>query len=139
MNKKKVILGCGIFVALILAMVLIWTNFREKPSEPKKNETYKEVTIEVVNSKGESTVYEVKTEEQYLRGAMDDAKEKGLEFSGDEGEYGLMIHTINGERAVYNEGAYWYFYVNDGECGYGVDEQPVKNGDAFKIVYTKTQ
>ena len=31
MNKKKVILGSSILVVLVLAMVLIWANFREKP------------------------------------------------------------------------------------------------------------
>ena len=53
MNKKKVVLGSGILVVLIVAMTLIWTNFREKPVEGSKA-----ITIEVIDSKLESQVYE---------------------------------------------------------------------------------
>ena len=49
----------------------------------------------------------------------------------------LMISSINGEVADYNvDSSYWSFYVNDEYCNYGIDTQPVKDGDAFAIVYT---
>lgn len=135
MNKKKVILGSGILVVLIVAMVLIWTNFREKPVEGSKA-----ITIEVVNSKEESVVYELKTDAEYLIDAMEEAKEQGLSYKGEEGQYGLSISTVNDERADYTlDGAYWAFYVNEEYCNYGVSEQPVEDGDAFEIVYTKAE
>jgi len=60
-----------------------------------------------------------------------------LTFEGTETEYGLTISAINGETADFNvDSAYWSFYVNDDYCNYGVSEQPVKDGDAFRIVYT---
>ena len=34
-------------------------------------------------------------------------------------------------------GAYWGFSVNGQYCNYGIDEQPVEDGDAFVIAYTK--
>ncbi|MBR6381239.1 MAG: DUF4430 domain-containing protein, partial [Lachnospiraceae bacterium] len=41
-----------------------------------------------------------------------------------------------GEQAIYAvDNAYWAFYVNDEYCQYGIDSQPVADGDAFKIVY----
>ena len=47
---------------------------------------------------------------------------------------------VNGESAVYDtDGAYWGFFVNDEYCNYGVSEQPVEDGDAFKIEYTKAE
>ena len=47
-----------------------------------------------------------------------------------------MISTINGEVADYNiNGAYWSFYVNGEYCNYGIDTQPVADGDAFVIAY----
>lgn len=135
MNKKKVILGSGILVVLIVAMTLIWTNFREKPVAGSK-----EICIEVVDSKKESQVYELKTDAEFLQQAMDEAKEQGLGYEGEEGQYGLMITTVNGERAVFEEdGAYWSFYVNGEYCSYGITEQPVEDGDAFKIEYTKAE
>lgn len=131
MNKKKMILGCGILLVLIVAMTLIWTNFREKPVEGSKS-----VIIEVVNSKKESVKYELKTDAKYLKEAMDEAKKDGLSYEVKEG----MVLVVNGERADYNEdGAYWGFYVNGNYCNYGIDKQPVKNGDVFKIEYTSAQ
>lgn len=131
MNKKKMILGCGILLVLIVAMTLIWTNFREKPVEGSKS-----VIIEVVNSKKESVKYELKTDATYLKGAMDEAKKDGLSYEVKDG----MVLVVNGERADYNEdGAYWGFYVNGNYCNYGIDKQPVKNGDVFKIEYTSAQ
>ena len=61
---------------------------------------------------------------------------KGLEFFGTESEYGLMVETINGVTPDYNvDGAYWSFYVNGAYCNYGIDSQPVEDGDAFVIKY----
>ncbi|MBQ4558753.1 MAG: DUF4430 domain-containing protein [Tyzzerella sp.] len=135
MNKKKVILGSGILVVLIVAMTLIWTNFREKPVEGSKA-----ITIEVVDSKGKSTVYELKTNAKYLINAMDEAKEQGLSYEGEEGPYGLSISKVNGERADYTlDGAYWGFNVNGEYCNLGVSKQPVEDGDEFEIVYTKAE
>ena len=135
MNKKKVILGGGIFVVLIVAMALIWTNFHEKPVEGSKA-----ITIEVINSKEESKVYELQTDAEYLQQAMEEAKKEGLTFEAEEGPYGLFITSVNDERAVFEEnGAYWSVNVNEEYGKYGVSEQPVEDGDAFEIVYTKAE
>lgn len=135
MNKKKVILGSGILVVLIVALVLIWTNFREKPVEGSK-----EITIEVVNSKEESTVYELQTDAKVLEEAMNEAKEKGFTYEAEDGPYGLSVSMVNSEKADYNtDGAYWAFYVNGEYCSNGISTQPVEDGDAFKIAYEKMQ
>ena len=135
MNKKKVILGSGILVILIVAMALIWTNFREKPVGGSKA-----ITIEVVNSKEESVVYELQTDVKYLEEAMNEAKDQGFTYEAEEGPYGLSVSVVNGEKADYNtDGAYWAFYVNGGYCNNGISTQPVEDGDAFEIVYEKMQ
>ena len=133
MNKKKVILGSGILVVLIVAMALIWTNFREKPVEGNKT-----ITIEVVNQADESKEYEVQTDAEFLRQAMEEAD--GLEFSGQESEYGMMVEIVNGESAVYDKDkAYWSFMVNGEVCNNGIDTQPIEDGDEFQIVYTEAE
>lgn len=132
MNKKKV-LGVGILVALVVVLGLLYGAFKEKPVAGSKA-----ITIEVVNSEGEVTSYELQTDAEYLQQAMDEAD--GLEYSGTEGDYGMMIDTVNGEKAVFEEtGAYWGFYVNDDYCNYGISEQPVEDGDVFQIVYTLSE
>ena len=88
-----------------------------------------------VNKEAESTVYELSTDAEYLRQAMEEAD--GLTFDGEEGAYGFSVYTVNGETADFTvDSSYWSFYVNEEYCNYGIDSQPVMDGDAFQIIYT---
>ena len=131
-QNKKVILGVVAFiaVAVILGAVYYFTR-------PETSKGAKEVEITVVSKEGEKTEYQINTDAEYLQQAMDEAKEEGLTYSGTDGDYGLMVDTVNGEKAVFEEdGAYWGFFVNGEYCNYGIAEQPVAAGDEFEIVYT---
>ena len=131
--KNKKIWGVGLLVVLIAAFALIYGAFSEKPVEGSKA-----ITIEVINQAEESKEYEVKTDAEFLRQAMEEAE--GLEFSGQESEYGMMVEVVNGESAVYDKDkAYWSFLVNGEYCMNGIETQPVEDGDAFQIVYTKAE
>lgn len=128
--KKKHIIALVLAVVLAAGMLLAWSAFSEKPTEGAK-----EITIEVVDNEEKSTVYEVKTNAEYLIGAMEEAE--GLTFDGSEGQYGFTVSEVNGVVADFTvDSSYWAFYVNDEYCNYGVSEQPVNDGDAFKIVYS---
>lgn len=129
-SKKTLIAGLAALVVLISVLAVIFIKFREKPVEGSKS-----ITIEVVDKEGESKAYELKTDAEYLRQAMEEAE--GLSFSGAESDYGMMVDTVNNLTADYpTDGAYWSFYVNGEYCNYGIDTQPVADGDAFSIVYT---
>jgi len=128
-TKTKKILGAVSALVLVAVLAIVFLLFREKPVEGSKA-----ITIEVVNQAAESEVYELKTDAKYLRQAMEEAK--GLTFSGADG----MVTVVNGEMAEYSTNdAYWSFYVNGEYCNYGIDEQPVADGDVFRIVYTPAQ
>lgn len=130
-TNKKLILGITALVLLIVAFAAIFLLFR-----PKTVQGDKSITIEVVDNNAASTSYELHTDAQYLRQAMEEAE--GLEFSGTESEYGMMVETVNGVTADWNvDQSYWSFYVNGEYCNYGIDTQPVVDGDAFQIVYSK--
>ncbi len=130
MNKKKVI-GIVAFILLVVALVAAYFIFRPGTSAGDKS-----ITIEVVNSKQETTSYDVDTDAEFLRQAMEEAD--GLEFSGEEGEYGIMLSTVNGETADFEkDGAYWSVMVNGEYGNYGIDQQPIVDGDVYQIVYTK--
>lgn len=135
-DKKKSIkigIGIGLIVVLTAAFAVMYGKFSEKPVEGSK-----EITIKVINKAEEEKVYELKTEAEFLKQAMEEAE--GLEFTGQEGDYGLMIETVNGESAVYEkDAAYWSFLVNGEYCNYGIESQPVEDGDEFQIVYTKAE
>ena len=129
--KKKILIAVGAFLTLIAILVGVYFLFVKKPTEGSKN-----ITIEVINSKEESKVYELKTDALYLKEVMEEAK--GLTFDGEDSQYGFTVITVNGESADFNvSSAYWSFYVNGEYCNYGVDSQPVENGDEFQIIYTE--
>lgn len=128
-SNKKVIIGVAALIAVVAVLAAVFFVFREKPVQGHKS-----ITIEVIDNTRNSTFYEVHTDAEYLRQAMEEAK--GLEFSGMESEYGLMVETVNGVTPDYSvDGAYWSFYVNGAYCNYGIDSQPVEDGDAFVIKY----
>lgn len=129
-NKKKIIIGLVALVAVVVAFIAIYFIFREKPVEGSK-----EIVIKVVDSYERVITYELKTYAKYLKEAMDEAE--GLTYSGTEGDFGMMVDTVNGVRADYTlDGAYWSFLINDEYCNYGISEQPIEDGDVCSIVYT---
>lgn len=129
-NSRKIIIGGVILAALVALFFVCYTLFAPKAAAGSKN-----ITIEVLSKEGTSTVYDVSTDAEYLRQAMEEAD--GLEFAGEDSEYGMTILEVNGEKADYNvDGAYWSILVNGEYGNYGTDAQIVTDGDAFQIVYT---
>lgn len=137
-NNKKIIIAVAALLVIAVIALVCWKALAPKPVEGAKA-----VTITVIDNEGKSVSYDVHTDAEFLKGAMEEAK--GLEFSGTDGEWGMMVETINGVTPDYNvDGAYWAFYSDlngngeaDGDeyCMYGVDSQPIEDGEAYIIVY----
>ncbi len=136
-NKKPIFIGVAVLVALIAIFAVVF--FVNKPQTSKGG---KNITIEVTGSNGETADYELSTDAEFLKQAMDElaADNEQFSYSGSDSEYGMMVEYVNDERALYAEdGAYWALYVN-GEYGqYGVDSQPVTDGDTYTWTYEKAQ
>lgn len=129
-NKKKIILAVGILVLIAALFIGIYVALSPKASKGAKN-----ITVEVIDDTQKSVVYEVNTDAEYLGDALRETE--GLSIEGTEGEYGLMVDTVNGVVADFNEnGAYWAFYVDGEYCMYGVDQQPIEDGQEYQIIYT---
>ncbi|MCR4675202.1 MAG: DUF4430 domain-containing protein [Lachnospiraceae bacterium] len=132
-NTKKIVIGGVILVALLAVFLICYNLFSAKATEGSKS-----VVIEVVNSEGEETTYDVNTDAEYLKEAMDELAESddSFSYSGSESDYGIMVEVINGEQAIYEEdNAYWSLYVNDEYGQYGADQQPVTDGDTYSWKY----
>lgn len=130
-TNRKLIIGIAVLAALVVIFAAVFFLFR-----PKTTQGTKFITIEVIDNNAASTVYDVHTDAEYLRQAMEEAD--GLEFSGSESEYGMMVETVNGVTPDWNvDQSYWGFFVNGEYCNYGIDFQPVADGDVFQIIYSK--
>lgn len=92
------------------------------------------ITVDVVGSDGRVTTFNIKTNAETLRGALD---QENL-VQGEEGPYGLYIKTVNGETADYDkDGAYWAVYEGDQAAMTGVEGIKLTNGGRYQLVYTK--
>lgn len=136
MHEKKTTKWIRIVIALIvMAALIVGGIFIYSKFGPQTKKGVKNITIEVIDNKGDSQVYELNTKAEVLKEAMDEAE--GLTYAGDESEYGLMIHTVNGVTADYSvDSGYWGFFLNGEYCNYGITTQPVSDGDEFQIIYT---
>lgn len=135
-NGKKIAIGVAILALVAVLLGVIYVKFA-----PKASAGAKEITVEVVDDQEKTTSYTLDTDAEYLRQALEELEENAdFTMEGTESEYGLMVETINGLTADYNvDGAYWGFFVDGAYCNYGVDEQPVEDGQAYQIVYTVGQ
>lgn len=131
-DRKKIIIGAVILVVLLAAFTVIYVVFG-----PKAAQGSKEYILKVVDDNGETTEYTGHTDAEYLRGALEELeKSDDLTIEGEESDYGLFIDTVNGVTADYSKDkAYWALYVNGEYGNYGVDSQPLTDGDIYSLVY----
>lgn len=128
MKNKKTILALVALVAVLAIFIGVYFATRPATSQGAKT-----VTVEVVHKDGTEKTFTYHTDEEYLGKVLVDA---GL-VAGEDSQYGLMIQTVDGETADYNaDGAYWAFYQGDEYALQGVDQTPIADGDAFRLVYT---
>lgn len=93
----------------------------------------KHITLTVTYADGHSDELAIDTTAENLKEAI----ENEVELGGEDGQYGFYIESVNGEVADYDaDGAYWAIYVNDEYGMYGIDSQPVADGDRYALVYT---
>lgn len=94
-----------------------------------------EKTLTVVVKAGdESVTFTIKTDKATVGEAL---LEHEL-ISGEQGQYGMYIKSVNGIEADYDKDqAYWAFYVNDDYALSGVDTTEITEGSTYKLEYTK--
>ena len=96
-------------------------------------EAMKSFTLTIVHADGTSKEMNLKSDAEYLGAYL---QEEGI-IKGEEGQYGLYIKEVDGEKAVYEEdNAYWAFYEGEEYANLGIDLTPITDGAVYKLVYT---
>ena len=127
-QKKTTIIAIAIVVFLVIAALVCWASFR-----PQALEGVKDITVTITHTDGTTRTEEIETTAQYLAEAL----EPYDLLEGEDSEFGLFVKTVDGEYADDAEGVYWMFNVNGAMGEYGVDTQPVADGDTYDF-YTIT-
>jgi len=124
MKNKKSVIAIVVLVAFVAIAAICWFAFG-----PKAVAGSKTITVDVTHKDGTTNTFEIKTDAEFLRGAME---QEGL-VAGTEGEFGLYILTVDGET-VNEANQEWWGYTKSGEqVNYGVDSCPIVDGDHYEF------
>lgn len=136
---------------LIAAMVLSLSGCSSQPSnaeispsapvsvnpsgEPTElGEGRTQFNLEVVTEDGETAYFTVNTDEKTVGAAL---LALGL-ISGDDGEFGLYVKTVNGVTADFDaDGTYWAFYIGGEYASAGVDATEISAGTTYSLKIEK--
>ena len=128
MKNKKLILVSVALVLVIAAMLGIY--FATRPATSQGSKT---ITVTVIHADGSEKKVTVRTDAEYLAEAL---LAENLVI-GEDSQYGLNIHTVDGEKASWEANqSYWALFIGEDYATTGVSQTPVNDGDSFKLVYT---
>ena len=128
--KKWIGIVAAVLALALLAggMVAVYQKFR-----PQAVAGGKEFTVTVIHKDGTQKEFSYASDEEYLGAVL---LSEGL-IEGEEGPYGLMISTVDGEIADWNvDQGYWALFIGEEYATTGVDTTAIHDGDHFKLVYT---
>ena len=127
--KKKQWFAVAGFLLLLLAVFLIWQFTRPVPVAGAKT-----VTLDVVHGDGSVATFTLYTDAETLRAALGEVE--GL-IAGDDGAYGLMVTTVDGETADWSRDQSWWCLTKDGvQLDTGVDSTLIADGEHYEFTYT---
>ena len=128
MKNKKLIIS---LVALVLVVGLMAGLYFM--TRPETQQGAKTITVTVVHKDGTVKEFTCHTDEEFLAPVL---LAEGI-VTGEEGPYGLMISSADGETADWNvDQSYWGLFIGEEYATTGASEIPVHDGDTFKLVYT---
>ena len=126
--NKKIVLAAVAFVAVIGIFLGVWALTR-----PETTEGSKAYTVTVIHADGSEKEFSYRTDREFLAEALTDA---GL-VQGNITQFGLTVHTVDGEKADWDVNrSYWGIYINGEYAMTGASEIPVHDGDHFTWEYT---
>ena len=128
MNKnKKTLIAVAVLLVLVIGALLIWNA-----NKPAAQVGGKAIVLQVVHGDGGSKDFSIRTDEEFLRGALE---QEGL-IAGSESEWGLYVLTVDGETADEAQ-EQWWCLTKDGEMSMtGVDDTAIADGDHYEFTLT---
>ena len=93
MKNKKAVAAIVVLVVLVAVAAVCWFAFG-----PKAVAGGKTITVDVTHKDGTMKTFEITTDAEFLRGALEQEKL----VQGDETEYGLYILTVDGKTVYFS-------------------------------------
>lgn len=121
-------------VSVLLSLVMLVGIFAgcSVSDETGKTGAAKTVTVQVVHGDGSTKDFEITTEGETLRAAL----EQESLVEGDESQYGLYIKTVDGETADEGNQEWWCVTKGGEMTSTGVDGIEIADGDTYELTLT---
>jgi hypothetical protein len=126
-KTKKALIAVAILLVLVVGAVLIFNHFK-----PAAVAGGKEISVQVVHGDGSKKDFDIRTDAENLRGAL----EQESLIAGSESDYGLYVVTVDGETADEAQQQWWCFTKGGEMLMTGVDDTMIADGDAYEITLT---
>lgn len=127
MSKKKIAILSAVVVVLLAVFAMVYQSLKPVTTVGEKN-----IVVEVVLVDESSKEFEINTDAEFLRQALE---EYNL-IEGEESEYGLFVKTVDGVTANDANQEWWCFTADGESVMTGVDQTPINDGDHFEITLT---
>ncbi len=141
--SKKLLVTLSIVLIAVMALVIAGCS-NNKTDEPTTTEPVQTTTGQssvinkgegknafvfiVTDAEGNNTHFMIKTDKETVGEAL---MELDL-ISGEEGQYGLYVKTVNGITLDYDKDKmYWAFYEENNYANQGVDQTSIKEGGVY--------
>lgn len=146
-SKIKRVFSVILCIFLITSMAIITAGCGGNEEKPKEENTTSSKTNEVTvlgqgstkfffdatDLDGKTSSFEIYTDEDFLGKALTEVEM----ISGDEGDYGLYVNTVNGILADAEKGEYWILYVGGESSMTGVDQVKIEDGEKYEFKIEK--
>lgn len=122
-KKKEVFVVCAATV-LVAAMLAVWFAWGPKGAAGRKD-----IGVTVVYADASADEFNLSTDAEFLRQALDEQKL----IEGEASPYGLYVKTVNGLTADDTKEEWWCFTKDGADVMSGLDSTPIADGDHFEI------
>ena len=122
-NKRTLIAAAALLLVCILAGGL-YLKFK-----PQATKGEKEVNVVVVHGDETEKTFQYHTDAEYLVEVL----KKNKLVSGEEGEYGLFIKTVDGETADESKQQWWCITKGGEQVNTSADQTPIADGEQFEL------
>ena len=126
MRKANITRFTALLLVVLIAAMALFTGCTKAETQTG----LKTITVEIIVEGAETVTKTIKTEAEFLRGALDE--EEGLVI-GEEGPYGLFIKTVNGITADDSTQQWWCITKGGEDVFTGAESTPIADGDKFEI------